>query len=264
MKFEYKKKFGQNFISDRALLNEIANFAEIERTDTVLEIGAGMGTLTEQLVHRANRVVSFEIDEELRPLLQEKFNGTHARIVFADIMQISDEQIDALIGGDFVLVANLPYYVTSPILCRFLKNTHLKSVTVMVQKEVAERICAKPHSSEYSVLSVICGLFGNAKLLRVVGRENFFPVPNVDSAIVKIEREKRPIKDYDGLIDFVKRAFLHKRKKLSTNLETKNLSKRQAEELLLSLNINPLARAEDLSVDDFCLLYDRFCQISSK
>lgn len=264
MRFEYKKKFGQNFISDRTLLEEIADLAEVKGTDTVLEIGAGMGALTEQLSKRALRVVSFEIDEELKPILQSKFCDSNVQLVFADIMRTSDAQIDALTMGDFVLVANLPYYVTSPILCRFLRNPNLRAVTVMVQKEVADRICAKAHTGEYSLLSVICGLFGKARQLKFVGRENFFPVPSVDSAIVRIEREPREIRDYEGLINFVKRAFSQKRKKLSTNLATKDFSKGQAEALLASLNFSPLVRAEELTVDDFCLLYDSFCQISSK
>lgn len=259
-KFDYKKKFGQNFITDKNLLSDIAELATLESGDTVVEVGTGMGTLTEEIAKRAKNVVTFEIDEDLREILTEKFSDSNVRVIFGDVLNFDGEKFDSIVGEKFKLVANLPYYITSPLLIKFLKNKNLLSATVMVQEEVAERITAKPHSSEYGVLSVICQLFGDAKIVKRVGRRNFFPVPSVDSAVVHIERGAHcdDLNKFDGLIEFVKTAFRMKRKKLSTNLQSKNLSKEHIEAKLRELNLSESARAEELSIREFMLLYDEF------
>lgn len=257
-KFEYKKKFGQNFISDKNLIKSIVIAAGVEETDTVVEVGAGMGSLTEQLSASAKKVVSFEIDTELENVLKNKFDGTNVEVIFRDVMELSAEEINNFAGDKFKLVANLPYYVTSPVLTKFLKNPNMVSATIMVQAEVAERITAKPHTGDYGLLSVICQLFGTAKIVKKVGRENFYPVPNVDSAVVRIDKNNDLPCDFEEVISFAKRAFSMKRKKLSTNLASDKMTKSQIEEELEKLGINPLARAEELSTSDFCKLCEHF------
>ena len=188
--FEFKKKFGQNFLSDELLLEDIVKKAGVTSDDVVLEIGAGKGALTSVLSRYAKNVVSFEIDKELIEFLSEKFNGTNVQMVFDDVMNYDDVKINEILGEKFKLVANLPYYVTSPIITRFLQNDNLKSLTVMVQEEVADRIIAKPKTKDYGVLTIICQLFGKPQKVLRVGREKFYPIPNVDSAVVRIDKKE--------------------------------------------------------------------------
>ena len=254
--FEFKKKFGQNFLSDKNLLAQIVEKSGVMSDDVVVEIGAGKGALTEFLSKSAKKVYSFEIDNELVPYLTEKFKGANVEFVFDDIMKFDDAQINDMVGGKFKLVANLPYYVTSPILTRFLQNKNMTSATVMVQEEVADRIIAKPKSKDYGVLTIMCQSFGEAKKVLRVNRNMFYPVPNVDSAVVKIEKiEKKQTINFEKFIKFVKRAFAMRRKKLSANLETNELKKAEIETILAKNNFSPLVRAEELSIEDFEKLF---------
>lgn len=256
--FEFKKKFGQNFLSDEILLEQIVDESGVTQEDIVVEIGAGKGALTAHLSKRAKKVFSFEIDTELQDYLTNKFNGTNVEFVFEDVMKVSDIQLQEMVGGRFKLVANLPYYVTSPIITRFLQNTNLDSLTVMVQEEVANRIIAKPKSKDYGVLTIICGLFGESEKVIRVGREKFYPVPNVDSAVVRITKTEKSLDNSKllGVIELAKKAFAMRRKKLSTNLESAKISKQKLEELLAKKGFSESTRAEELSIEDFIWLYD--------
>lgn len=256
--FEFKKKFGQNFLSDETLLEEIVNRAGVSESDTIIEIGAGKGALTKVLSKYAKRVIAFEIDLELKEELLQKFEGTNVELIFADVMNISDDEINEIVGGKFKLVANLPYYVTSPIITRFLQNENLESLTVMVQEEVADRIIAKEKSKDYGVLTIICGLFGTPKKVLRVGREKFYPIPNVDSAVVRIDKrtEKIEKEKFLGVINLAKKAFSMRRKKLSTNLETLGFSKEYLEKTLAQKGFSESVRAEELSIEDFIWLFD--------
>ena len=256
--FEFKKKFGQNFLSDPVLLEQIVDEAGVTQEDIVVEIGAGKGALTEFLSKKAKKVFSFEIDRELQDYLTAKFDGTNVEFVFEDVMKVSDEQIENLTGGRFKLVANLPYYVTSPIITRFLQSENLDSLTVMVQEEVADRIIAKPKSKDYGVLTIICGLFGESEKVIRVGREKFYPVPNVDSAVVRITKKDKGLENNKllGVIELAKKAFAMRRKKLSTNLESSKTSKQVIENLLAQKGYLESVRAEELSIDDFIWLYE--------
>ena len=214
--FEFKKKFGQNFLSDKNLLAQIVEKSGTMSDEVVVEIGAGKGALTEFLSKNAKKVYSFEIDSELVDFLKEKFDGTNVEFIFQDVMKVSDEEINKIVGGKFRLVANLPYYVTSPILTRFLQNPNLISATVMVQEEVADRIIASPKSKDYGVLTVICQMFGKAQKVIKVNRKMFYPEPNVDSAVVKLDILENPnvdIKDVDLYFKIVKLAFGQRRKR---------------------------------------------------
>ncbi|MBR3885937.1 MAG: ribosomal RNA small subunit methyltransferase A [Clostridia bacterium] len=256
--FEFKKKFGQNFLSDETLLDQIVEEAGVTSEDVVVEIGAGKGALTTALSKKAKKVFSFEIDLELQEYLTNKFSGTNVDFIFEDVMKIADDEINEMVAGRFKLVANLPYYVTSPIITRFLQNDNLDSLTVMVQEEVADRIIAKPKTKDYGVLTIICGLFGESQKVIRVGREKFYPVPNVDSAVVRITKLDKNLdkNKFIGVIDLAKKAFAMRRKKLSSNLENGKISKQMIESLIAQKGFSESARAEELSVEDFIWLYD--------
>lgn len=255
--FEFKKKFGQNFLSDETLLDDIVEKAGVTEDDVVLEIGAGKGALTNALVKKAKKVVSFEIDLELQEYLLDRFQDKNVQFVFEDVMNCTDKEIDELLGGKFKLVANLPYYVTSPIITRFLQNDNLQSLTVMVQEEVADRIVSNEKCKDYGVLTIICKLFGEPKKVLRVTRDKFYPVPNVDSAIVHIERKQDNLDKAEvlGVINLAKQAFAMRRKKLSSNLESSKHSKAELENMLISRGFSESARAEELNISDFVWLY---------
>lgn len=189
--FRHSHSLGQNFLTDRNLLSAIVADAGVSPTDTVIEVGAGQGALTRPLAETGARVIAFEIDtrlgEYLRPLEAEFPNLT---VVFADFMKC--DLADFGVTG-FKSVANLPYYITTPVLFRFLDNPGCESVTVMVQKEVAERIVAPPGGKDYGVLSVSAQLVGKPHITRNVGRQMFTPPPNVDSAVVHIDVDRARI-----------------------------------------------------------------------
>lgn len=257
--FEYKKKFGQNFLTDENLLDTIVEKSKITNDDIVVEIGAGKGALTASLSKVAKKVYSFEIDSDLFGYLETKFEGTNVEFIFKDVMNVSDEELNNLVGEKFSLVANLPYYVTSPIITRFLQNENLRSLTVMVQEEVADRIIAKPKTKDYGVLSIICQIFGKPEKVLRVNRNMFYPVPNVDSAVVRIERNVNyNFASYPKFIGFVKKAFSMRRKKLSSNLENNSLSKLEIEKLLEQSGFSSSVRAEELSIADFKKLHELF------
>ncbi len=258
--FEFKKKFGQNFLTDKNLLNEIADKAEISCEDTVVEVGAGKGALTEVLSSRAKKVIAFEIDNDLKDYLTEKFSGSNVELIFGDALNFDDNEITKIAGGSFKLVANLPYYITSPLLTKFLKIDGLVSATVMVQEEVADRIVAQPKTKDYGVLTVICKFFGEPKKVIRVSRNKFTPVPNVDSAVVHISKNAEFEIDkninFEEFINFVKKAFAMRRKKLSVNLSSAGLEKAEVEQWLENNNLSPLARAEELGVSMLIKLFE--------
>ncbi|MBP3581548.1 MAG: ribosomal RNA small subunit methyltransferase A [Clostridia bacterium] len=264
MDFEFKKKFGQNFLTDTNLLTQIAEKSGIMSGDVVVEIGAGKGALTEVLSKFASKVYSFEIDSDLFEFLSEKFSGTNVEFTFKDIMQITDEELLEVTGGEkFKLVANLPYYITSPIITRFIENPNCTSITVMVQEEVADRIIAEPRTKDYGVLTIICRMGATAKKVLRVNRKMFYPVPNVDSAVVRLDKFENSAFD-NGFIKFVKAAFSMRRKKLSSNLEQLGLKKADTEKTLEECGFGALARAEELSIADFEKIYKILCDKSSK
>lgn len=251
----FKKKFGQNFITDKNLLSAIVDDAEIDKSDEVLEIGAGAGTLTKEISNRAKKVISYEIDKDLEShLLGLKLNNVN--FIFKDIMKENLLEIENYFEDGYKLIANLPYYITTPIIFKFLKNSKkLKSLTIMVQKEVAERIVATKGEKDYGILTIMINFYGNAKITRNVNRKMFYPEPNVDSAVVRIDidREKYKNIDDDKFYSFVQSCFSMRRKTLKNNLEHSNLKlKMKIDNLpqsILSL------RAENLSFDDFVNIY---------
>ena len=253
--FRFSKKYGQNFIGDENLLSAIVSDADVNGDDVVLEIGPGAGSLTKQLAKRAKRVVAYEIDKSLQPILADTLKSCeNVEVIFDDIMEVSEDELRANVGDTFKIVANLPYYITTPILFKFLSCAlDVKSFTVMVQKEVAQRICAKPHTSDYGALTVAVALKGDATITRIVNRNNFTPPPNVDSAIVKIDLVNRyDVLRQDKIDSVVRGAFAMKRKTLINNLcSSLGLSRSDAEQLLLGLGLKSTVRAEELTAKQF-------------
>ena len=259
--FTFKKQFGQNFISDKNLLKAIVREGGIEPTDEVLVIGPGAGSLTEELLNSAKKVVSYEIDRDLIPILTEKFSSyNNFKLINMDIMKEDIRDIESHFEGEYVLVANLPYYITSPIIFKFLKSaTRLKSLYIMVQKEVGERMCASKSSKDYGVFSVIVDSYSYPEITRIVPRKMFYPEPNVDSCMIKlsIDKDKYKINDRAAFENFIKASFAMRRKKLSNNLESVlNIKKSKIEEILSLLDFNPSVRAEELATSDFITIFD--------
>lgn len=247
--FVFKKKIGQNFLSDKNLLRGICADANVEKHDEILEIGAGAGSLTSELCNLAKRVVAIEIDKDLKPVL-ENIKADNLTLIFDDVLKIETSKIDDMFEKTFKLVANLPYYITSPIIFKFLRESKkISSITIMVQKEVAQRMVAKVGSKEYGLLSVGCSFFGSPQILRNVSRKMFYPVPEVDSCVVGlvVERNKFDI-DADLFYNVTKACFKSRRKTILNNLaEVFNLSKSQ----LNSLPFDFSRRAEELSTQEF-------------
>lgn len=259
MEHNFKKKFGQNFLSDKNLLSAIVSDAEICEEDNVLEIGAGGGALTIPLSQKAKKVVSYEIDKELESHLLS-LNLKNTTFVFKDALKEDIKSIEEHFNGQsFKLVANLPYYITTPLLFKFLEESEkVNSLTIMVQKEVAERMIAKEGGKDYGVLSVMVGFFGNAKITRIVGRQMFFPQPNVDSAVVNIKRNPRFEKvDRKAFYSFVKTCFSMRRKTLANNLsQGLKLNKNILSEIFPNVDLN--RRAESFSLEDLVEMFEMY------
>lgn len=256
--FTFEKKFGQNFITDNNLLSAIVKDCCISKDDEVLEIGAGAGTLTNHLCHNAKKVVSFEIDTRLQDVLKETLKEhNNSTVIFKDIMQEPLENIEKLFDKDFHLIANLPYYITTPIIFKFLESKKIQSICVMVQKEVGERICAKT-GKDYGILSLMVDFYGNAKIVRYVSRKLFTPEPNVDSVIVKIDIVKNKFDvDADIFSKIVHSAFSMRRKTLVNNLmQGFKMERTQVENWIAPLDKQ--IRAENLSINDFVDLAKKY------
>ena len=257
--FSLKKAFGQNFLTDMALLDQIVEKAGVTSDDVVLEIGCGAGALTTALAKKAKKVVGYEIDTKLKPVLAEVLaDYNNVEIVFNDVMKVSLEDIEKKLGGEYILVANLPYYITTPIIMRFIENAkNLKGMVIMVQEEVAYRLASNNSTSDYGAITVGINLRGSAEVILKVGREKFTPVPNVDSAIVKIDIDRDKFKGANliNVRNVVRCAFSSRRKMLVNNLmNTYKFSREKAEEVLTKAGLGLTVRGENLSAKDFVSL----------
>ena len=248
--FKFNKAYGQNFIFDKNLLKSIVD-GLVSSNDEVLEIGAGAGTLTAMLSSHAKKVVSYEIDKNLQPILSETLRSyDNCKVIFEDVMKVDIKDIEANFEGDYIMVANLPYYITTPIIFKFLENaTKLKSMAIMVQYEVAQRLTAKAGTKEYGAITPAIDYRANAKIIKKVGRHMFTPVPNVDSAIVKIDfvKNKYNILDTHVLDETIKAVFGMRRKTISNNLKSHfGLSQEKIETICKNIGILPTTRGETL------------------
>jgi len=262
-----KKSLGQNFLTDLHVLDKIIRAAELTEKSGVLEIGPGMGALTDRLADHAYKVVAIEIDGRLVPILKELFKSRpHVEIVHGDALTVDFSKIitEHLSGSDSLhVVANLPYYVTSPILVRLLEERlPLKNMVIMVQKEVAERLAAKPGTKDYSSLSVLVQYYAETSMVARVPSHVFVPRPQVDSAVAKLTLRREPmvqVSDESLFFKVVRAAFNQRRKTLVNALHSQlfaHVSKLEVEAWLQKANIDPKRRGETLNLQEFATLTD--------
>ena len=258
-----KKKFGQNFLTDQNILSSIVNSAEIDSETLVIEIGPGLGSLTERLCQVAGHVLCYEIDGDLIPILKDNlkeyknFTVIHNDILEVDINKDISEYEDKY--KKIYLVANLPYYITTPIILGLLTaTTKITRYVMMMQLEVADRICGKPKTKDYNALSIAIKYRANATKVIKVPRTVFIPAPNVDSAVVKLDLYESKVysaQDEKHFFDFIRDCFSQRRKTLTNNLSNK-YSKEFIFKMLEDNEIKPTARAEELDILDFIKLSD--------
>ncbi len=258
--FHFKKQFGQNFISDTNLLKSIVEASGITKQTTVVEIGCGAGTLTRALAESAKKVYAFDIDRDLQPVLAETLAGLdNVEVIFRDFNKLNLKEFEAEIE-EYTVVANLPYYITTPLVTKLLEESDkVQGLSIMVQEEVAERFCAKEDTPEYGSITAAIALKGSAKIVKRVSRNLFYPRPNVDSAVVKItfERGRIAVQSEKAYRQAVKCAFLNRRKTLENNLVNFfKLTREQAKEILSRAGVEEKARGETLSPARLALLAD--------
>lgn len=262
MNHQAKKRYGQNFLRDKNLLMKIVRESHIENK-CVIEVGPGQGALTSYLAEQASLVVAYEIDETLKPILNElETKYKNLNVVYGDFLEADL----SIYEHELHVVANVPYYITTPILFKLLESKNVKTASLMIQKEVCDRLLATHESKDYNALSVILQYQAHAFKMLDVKRHMFYPIPNVDSAVIRIEKRDVRLIDEDKemfFIKFVKGAFKQKRKTMVNNLhETFGISKQDLESFLVSQMISVQARAEALTLNEFIRLakewpYDR-------
>ncbi len=276
MAFRLKTSLGQNFLIDANILRKIVDVADISPDTGAIEIGPGIGALTEQLARRAKKVVAFEIDGRLLPILADTLSPyDNVRIFHQDVLKadlhavIAEELADV---SDRMVVANLPYYVTTPIIMKLLtERLPIRGMVVMLQKEVADRLAAKPGTKDYGSLTIAVQYYTEAEVVMTVPRTVFMPQPNVDSAVIRLVKRQHPpvVVDDEGVFFQVVRAsFAQRRKTLFNNL-TNNLpggkeNKEQIERVLVALGIDPRRRGETLDIAEFASLSNALAPLFGK
>ena len=260
--FKFKKQFGQNFITDQNLLASIVEGTGADKNSTVVEIGCGAGTLTKAIAARAKSVVAFEIDRELAPVLAVTLAGVdNAEVVFRDFSRVNMEEFERAMPP-YIVIANLPYYITTPLVMQFIERSKkCLSLTVMVQEEVAERFCAQAGTAEYGAVTANIALRGVCKIVRRVPRTMFYPRPNVDSAVVRIDIAEGNVRVKDAALykKVVRAAFASRRKTFENNLvQTFGICRAAAGAALSACGHDAKVRGEPLSPNQFAALADYF------
>lgn len=266
--FSFKKSLGQNFLIDPNILRNIVGHADLTKESAAIEVGPGIGALTEHLARQAGKVMSFEIDQRLLPVLEDTLSPyDNVTIVPSDVLKADVKTLlETELAGykDIMVVANLPYYVTTPILMKLLNDQlPLRGFVVMMQKEVADRISAKPGTKAYGSLSIAVQYYCTAEVAMIVPKTVFMPQPNVDSAVLKLIRHDQPpvtVKDEKFFFEVTRASFAQRRKTLLNNLQSQlpegKAKKAQILEALESVNIEPSRRGETLSIAEFGALAD--------
>jgi 16S rRNA (adenine1518-N6/adenine1519-N6)-dimethyltransferase len=259
--FTFSKGLGQNFLIDGNIVRKIVSSAGITRDDYVLEIGPGMGTLTEELALNAKKVIAIEIDERLRPVLAETLEPyDNVEVVYGDVLKLPLREIieDKCQGQPVKVVANLPYYVTTPIIGRLIEEElPFISISVMVQKEVADRMVARPHTKDYGSLTLFVGFYTEPQIMMKVPKTVFMPQPKIDSSVIRLNvRKELPDTNRDSYFKLVRAAFSKRRKTLINALSTYGLEadKEELREALKRAGIEETVRGEDLEMDDYIRL----------
>jgi len=259
--FTFSKGLGQNFLIDGNIVRKIVKSADIGKDDYVLEIGPGMGTLTEELALNAKKVIAVEIDERLRPVLAETLDPyDNVEVVYGDVLKLPLREIieDKCNGQPVKVVANLPYYVTTPIIGRLIEEElPLVSISVMVQKEVADRMVARPHTKDYGSLTLFVGFYTEPQIMMKVPKTVFMPQPKIDSSVIRLNvRKELPDTNRDSYFKLVRAAFSKRRKTLINALSTYGLlaDKEEIREALKRAGIEETVRGEDLEMDDYIRL----------
>ena len=262
--FAFQKRFGQNFLVDARVLDKIIQSAGVTKEDCVLEVGPGIGTMTQALSEAARQVVAVEIDDHLIPILQETLKECpnvkviHGDILKTDVKAIADEYNE---GRPLHVIANLPYYITTPIIMGlFESGVPLKSITIMVQKEVADRMKAEPGTKDYGALSLAVQYYAEPYLVANVPPNCFIPRPNVGSAVIRLTRHEQPpvqVADEKLMFRLIRAAFNQRRKTLANSLNNSPelfFPKEQIQEAIAALDVSPSVRGEALSLEQFAQL----------
>ncbi|URZ01968.1 16S rRNA (adenine(1518)-N(6)/adenine(1519)-N(6))-dimethyltransferase RsmA [Clostridium felsineum] len=258
--FKFSKRLGQNFLIDDTVLEDIVEGAEIDKEDFIIEIGPGVGTLTRRLLEAAKRVCAIELDESLIPIINNEMKEyDNFSLIHNDALKVD---FNELIGDEksVKLVANLPYYVTTPIISNLLnKGYNFKSLTIMIQKEVGDRIAAEPGKKDYGALTLLVKYYCDVKVIRVVKPTCFIPEPKVDSLVIRLDKLDEPrvkVKDEKMFFSVIRSSFNMRRKTLWNAMKTFKLSKEKLEKVFEAAEIDPKRRGETLSIEEFAKLAD--------
>ena len=253
-----KKMFGQNFLVDKSVLNDIIVTSSLTCEDYVIEIGPGLGSLTEMLCKNSKKVLCYEIDRDLAAMLPDRLKEyNNFDIINEDYLKRNvSKDIDCYFGPDAYVkvIANIPYNITSPIVLSLLKEQRVKTIVLMVQKELAERFSSKPSTKEYGSISAYLAYMGTNEIVRTASRNCFEPSPNVDSAVYKFVRKN--VDSNEGFLNFLRKAFEQKRKKLSNNL-CKYVNKNDLISKLNDMDLDENVRAEAMSSEQLYYLYQK-------
>ncbi|MBM6859739.1 16S rRNA (adenine(1518)-N(6)/adenine(1519)-N(6))-dimethyltransferase RsmA [Clostridium saudiense] len=256
--FKFTKSLGQNFLVDQSVPRDIVDGADVGPEDLVIEIGPGVGTLTAQLLKIAKKVVAIELDDTLIPILTEELGEyPNFSLIHNDALKVN---FDEVIGDEqsVKLVANLPYYVTTPIIVKLLKEKHrFKSLTIMIQKEVAERMNAEPGSKDYGALTLLVQYYCNTKIVRKVPPACFIPRPKVDSIVIRLDKLEEPKVKVDNeklFFDIIRNSFNMRRKTLWNGVKSIGPAKEKLEAAFEKAGVDPKRRGETLSIQEFATL----------
>lgn len=266
-RFSFQKKFGQNFLIDSNILEKIVDSAELTEQDCVLEIGPGIGTMTQYLAEQAREVIAVEIDKNLIPILEETLGDyDNVTVINEDILKVDINRIvqERNGGRPIKVVANLPYYITTPIIMAlFEKHIPLQSITIMVQKEVADRMQVGPGTKDYGALSLAVQYYSKPEIVARVPASCFMPRPNVDSTVIRLERYDEPpveVADESYLFAVIRASFNQRRKTLInglTNAGNLGVSRPDVEKVLAEMELSPTVRGETLTLEQFAELSSR-------
>ena len=266
--FSFKKSLGQNFLIDTNILRNIVEHAGLTDESAAIEVGPGIGALTEQLAKVCKKVVAFEIDQRLLPILNDTFSPypntkiIHQDVLKANVKEVIDEELVGI--EDIMVVANLPYYVTTPIILKLLEERlPIRGIVCMLQKEVADRIAAKPGTKEYGSLSIAIQFYTEAEIVMMVPKTVFIPQPNVDSAVIRLTKRNEPLYPViseDFFFTVTRGSFAQRRKTILNNLMSSLPKGKEKKEMILSAlqeaEVEPSRRGESLSIKEFALLSD--------